>query len=385
MDMEKLAANSKEFAQDFTVLMEEVATDPLEFFVRHKAFMDFDPTPAQAVALKCIFGQHLDPVTPHYIWMETVDDNDVFSLDKVMMTEVEIYKFMTDADYLPEFQSKRNRINLIVGRRGGKTTIAAMLAVYQAIKINWKPFLKKTPAATVAILSHSREFSDEVLEIIKQFVDESPILRKLVDKTKKHTQSTFNLTVPFWEESKIVHSRVTIKVGAASKKTIRGKAICTLLCDEIAYWNLDENAAERDEDILRAARPALLQFREHGLLIKLSSPGIKQGILYNEYQRRHELPDNYLTLKAPSWVWNTILMENEFKQEYILDPTGFDAEYRANFVDSISNFIMPEYVELCAMRGVTFQTPEPKGTDIVYCAAIDAAFKGDRFAFTHFL
>ncbi len=268
------------------------------------------------------------------------------------------------------------------------TTLASMLALFCAIKTNWKPYLKKTPSATIAILSHSREFSDEVLDIIRLFVEESPVLSRLMDMSKKTTQSTFNMKVPFLVPAKstktgkkIQYSRVTIKVGAASKKTIRGKAICALLCDEIAYWNLEENSAEQDEAILRAARPALLQFQDQGLLIKLSSPGIKQGLLYNEYIRRHELPESYLTLKAPSWVWNTILLEKEFREEYILDPTGFDAEFRANFVDAISNFIMPEYVDLCTIKGQSWVPPEG-GTDIVYCAALDAAFKGDRFAFT---
>jgi len=240
--MEKLRSNSKEFAKQFTKTVELLNTDPIKYFIENSKFMDFEPTPAQRVALKCVFGQDLDPITPHEVWMEGKDEDGIFALERIYMTEVDLFQFMTDLEYLPELQTERNRINLIIGRRGGKTTIAAMLAIFSAVKINWKPFLKKTPTATVAVLSHSREFSDEVLEMIKQFIDESPVLRKLIDRSKKHTQSTFNLKIPFWVDGKIEFSRVTIKVGAASKKTIRGRAICTLLCDEIAYWNLDENA-----------------------------------------------------------------------------------------------------------------------------------------------
>lgn len=383
IDFTKLS--EEDFAKQFGALLALVHKDPVRNFVENPLFMDFTPTPAQTVALKCVFGQALDPITKHRINMEGVDENGVFKLEEVYLTEIEIYEFMTDSSYLPEYQTQRNRINLIVGRRGGKTTISAMLAIFCSIKMNWKPYLKKTPAATVAILSHSKEFSEEVLELIKQFIEDSPVLTRLIDRSKKHTQSTFNLKVPFLEVKdgkKIInYSRVTIKVGAASKRTIRGKAICALLCDEIAFWNLDENAAERDEDILRAARPALMQFGDHGLLIKLSSPGIKQGVLYDEYQRRKELPENYMTLKAPSWVWNNILLAKEFQNEYALDPNGFDCEYRANFVDSISNFILSEFVDLCTMQGVKFLPPEGKA-DIIYAAALDAAFKGDRFAFT---
>lgn len=377
--------NEEDFAVQFGMLLKRIHADPINNFVKNPLFMDFTPTIAQSVALKCVFGQQLDPIKKYPINMETKSDDGVFALHEIYLTEVELYEFMTDSNYLPEYQTQRNRINLIVGRRGGKTTISAMLAIFCAIKINWKPFLKKTPAATVAVLSHSVEFSEEILELIKQFIEDSPVLSRLIDKSKKHTQTTFNLKVPFVElvdgKKKIIYSRVSIKVGAASKKTTRGKAICALLCDEIAYWNLDENAAQRDEDILRAVRPSLLQFGDQGLLIKLSSPGIKQGVLYDEYQKRNELPPNFLTLKAPSWVWNNILLAKEFVNEYALDPSGFDCEYRANFIDSISNFILPEFVDRCTQRGVKFLVPETS-SDIVYTAALDAAFKGDRFGFT---
>lgn len=268
------------------------------------------------------------------------------------------------------------------------TTISAMLALYCAIKTNWRPYLKKTPVATVAVLSHSRELSEEILEIIKSLVEESEVLSRLMDKGRKNTQSTFHLKIPFIVPHKktgkptIQYSRVAIKVGAASKKTTRGKAICALLCDEIAYWNLAENSAERDEDIIRAVRPALLQFGSQGLLLKLSSPGIKQGVLYNEYQKRDELPDDYIVFKSPSWVWNTILPQEEFAKEYQLDPVGFACEFRADFVDSISNFILPEFVEACRIKGASFLPPEDRLANVTFRAAIDAAFKGDRFTFS---
>jgi len=379
--------SEEQFAYLFHGLLEEILKDPLERFIKAEGMMNFDPTPAQAVALKCVFGQLLDETTLHEVYEEYSDEDTEFGLEKVQMTEVEIYEQMTGFRYDGDLQKARTRINLIIGRRGGKTTLSAMLAIFGSIKTNWKPYLTKTPSATVAVLSHTKELSEEILDIIRQLVEESEVLSRLIDPNKKNTQSTFNLKIPFIEKTNsgteyIQYSRVTIKVGAASKKTIRGRAIPVLLCDEIAFWGTEENAAERDEDILRAARPSLLQFKDKSLLMKLSSPGIKQGVLYNEWEKREELPDTYITFKAPSWVWNTILAEKDFQEEHKLDPVGFATEFRADFVDSISNFILPEFVDLCTFKGATFHPPEPKGTDVVYSAAIDAAFKGDRFTFT---
>lgn len=379
--------NPEKYAEMFQNMREEILKDPIKHFIRSPGFMNFLPTPAQTVALKIIFGQRLDDLKKYTIHEECSQPGIPFSLREVQLTETEIYRMMTGFDYDGDLQKARSRISMIIGRRGGKTTLAAMLGIFGAIKTNWRPFLTKTPTATIAILSHTRELSEEILNLLRQLVEDSEVLCRLIDTEERNTQSTFNLKIPFFEvnakgEKVLVYSSVTIKVGAASKKTIRGRAICVLLCDEIAFWGTEQHSAEKDEDILRAATPSLLQFQQEGLLIKLSSPGIKQGVLYSEYLRRNELPKSHAVFKAPSWVWNTILKEKDFLQEYTLDPSGFASEFRADFVDSISNFFSPEYVSLCTLKGATFCPPESKKEDVSYSAAIDAAFKGDRFTFT---
>jgi hypothetical protein len=377
--------NSKDFAGKFQALLAEVHADPIEQFVKHPWFMDFNPTPAQMIALKTMFGQAIEPEKEHKVRVETKDENGDFFLEEEIMNEGEIYELMTARSYKDANHTVKNKINLIIGRRGGKTTLAAMLAIYCAIKLNWKKFLHKTPFATVLILSHSREFSEEVLEIIRTFIDNSPVLKKLKNNRKKNSASTMNLAIPFIsDDGKIEYSRVQIKVGAASSKTTRGIAACAVLCDEIAYWNLEDTLKETDEKILKAVRPATKQFGSKAILIKLSSPGIRQGVLYKEYEkwREEKLPDSYVVFKAPSWVWNDILPSEEFEEEWQLDAKGFDSEYRANFVDALSNFIVPEFTDLAVMPGVKFLPPEAEEDGVTYSAAIDAAFKGDVFTFS---
>lgn len=385
-DLSKL--NDKQFAALWSKLITKIKEDPIKNFIRAAGFMNFSPTPAQTVALKIIFGQELDPFTEHKVYMETEIDGK-FDLEYEEMTETQIFKMMTGRDYTSVAKVSEkviiNMIDLVVGRRGGKTTLSAMLAIYCAVSNNWKPYLQKTPSAHVLILSHSREFSDEVLELIRLLINESPILSRMVNKKKKNTTSTMNLSVPWvLEDGTIEHSRVQIKVGAASSKTVRGTAACAVLCDEIAYWNLDENLKETDEKIMKAVRPNMKQFGKLGMMIKLSSPGIKQGVLYGEYQKwqKGTLPKNYVVFKAPSWVWNTILPKEEFVIEWELDQDGFDTEYRSNFVDSLSNFILPEMVDLAVINGAKFQAPQSENENIKYFAAIDAAYKKDRFTFS---
>lgn len=383
MDLSKL--NKKQFAILFNKIVSRIKDDPIENFVRAGGFMDLEPSPAQEVILKVIFQKKLDSVTKKQVQIEAETSDGQFNIIPLEMTEVEIYEYLTDKKYDESKieDVKINKINLICGRRSGKTLLSAIVAIYCAISNNWKPFLHKTPFATVLIMSHSRDFSDEVLEVIKGLIENSPILSRLINHDAKQTASTMNLSIPWLVNGIIEYSKVQIKVGAASSKTTRGIAACAILCDEIAYWNLDENMKETDVKIMKAVRPAMKQFGKFAMLIKLSSPGIKQGVLYNEYKmdRAGTLPESYAVFKAPSWMMNTILPKEEFIEEWQLDQDGFDTEYRSNFADSLSNFMSPELVELARQTGIKF-VPPLDNKDTKYFAAIDAAFKADRFTFT---
>lgn len=376
-----------EFAKMFRAHREMIMQDPIAYFFKSKGYLDFYPSAAQAVALKLAFGQKLDATTKYKIPQENVTAESKFCLIEEELTEVDLYEQMTDKEYDPLKDPIMNYIDLVVGRRGGKTTLAAALACYCTVKENWQPYLRKHPFATVLILSPTTDFSQEVLEVLRIMFEKSPILSRLIDPNRKNTQKTFNLKIPFIKvvsgKEEVEYSRVQVKVGAASKKSTRGIACCTAICDEIAYWGTDEKFAETDTQILRAVRPAQMQFKDKYLLIKLSSPGIKQGILYDEYMKRDSLPSNFAVFKAPSWVWNPEICTEKFlRTELELDPEGFASEYRADFVDSLSDFISPEMVDAAVLKGKTFLPPEDRKSEVVYTAAIDAAFKGDRFAFT---
>lgn len=373
-----------EFAKVFQAHRKLILDDPITYFFNASGYLNFRPSPAQLVALKMAFGKKLDSVQTYKVPQESTNQDGEFCLIDQDMTEVDLYKFMTGREYKEHTAVLFNYLDFIIGRRGGKTTLSAALAAFCVIKEDWSTYLKKTPRATVLIMSVSKEFSQEILEIVRNFFESSPVLSRIIDLTEKNTQSVFNIKVPFIDDNdKIHYSRVQIKVGAASKNTSRGIAGCVVLCDEISFWGTDEKLSETDVEILRAVRPSQMQFKDKFLQIKLSSPGIKQGILYEEYQKRFELPPNYIVFKAPSWVWNPLMVSEEFlRNELAKDPTGFDSEYRANFVDSLSDFISPELVDQCVVKGQLMMPPETKGTEVVYTGVIDAAFKGDRFAFT---
>jgi len=281
----------------------------------------------------------------------------------------------------PRFFPK-SEVSLICGRRSGKTLMASVLSLWCAIKLNWKKYLGRKKVAEVFVIAQHRDFSQNVLREIKHLIDESSILRRLKDPEGTDSQSAVNLKIPFIEQGKIVYSFVQIKVFAASKASTRGPACVAALLDECAYYDLDENAAVSDKDIVRAVEPALAQFGNNGLLILLSSPSIRQGVLWENYEKRHSPLKNKLVVKAPTWMWNQLIKTEDFEKAERKDPTSFESEYRGNFVDSISVFIRPECVDLCTAQGVTELRPPKNIDELVVVGAIDSAYKNDRFAFS---
>ena len=52
-------------------------------------------------------------------------------------------------------------------------------------------------------------------------------------------------------------NRVVIEISTASFRTTRGYSFAAVLCDEVAFWQLEEASANPDTEILRALRPGM--------------------------------------------------------------------------------------------------------------------------------
>lgn len=383
MDISKLS--EEQFAVLFQAIRTRIKEDPIENFVKAAGFMDVAPSAAQEVILKIVFQKPLDSETKKPVQVEARDTNGDFDIIPSEMTEVEIYEYLTEKPYDPKklAEIRVNKIDLICGRRSGKNLIAAIISLFFGTTVDWTPYLSKTPRATVLLLSHTKEFAAEFLDVLRDLIQNSPVLTRLVDNEGRQTINAMNLKVPFITDGKLTYSKVQIKVGAASSKTTRGLACCVVLFDECAFWGLEEGMKEADIKILRATKPALAQFGADGLLIKFSSPALKQGILYDDYQksRKGELPDSYCVFKGPTWLLNDFIPKAELIESWRFDSESFRVEFGSDFLDAVHSFISPEFVDSAILKGVKFLAPSAE-PDTKYFAAIDAGFKNDSFVFT---
>ena len=133
---------------------------------------------------------------------------------------------------------------LICGRRGGKSRVLALIAVFIACFIDHTPHLAAGEVATVAVIAADRRQARTVLRYVLGLLRAVPSLGALIDV---ETAESVSLT-----------NRVAIEVHTAGFRTSRGYTLAAVLADEIAFWRSEDDSAAPDTEILRALRPGLV-------------------------------------------------------------------------------------------------------------------------------
>ena len=262
----------------------------------------------------------------------------------------------------------------LAGRRGGKSLISALCGAYLALFHDYRRLLAPGERATVMLLASDVKQARQLIRYCKGLIGASPMLaRKVLNETKDALELT---------------NRTVIEVNVANPRQTRGYTLAGVICDEIAFWPIDELSPKRDEDTLAALRPALLTL-PHSKLIAITSPYARRGAAWNAY-RKHFGQDasKVLVWQAPTLVMNPNADETIIAQAYEDDPDSAAAEYGAGFRRDIAAYLSQEVIDACTMRGRHELPPLPDvrykafcdpsgGSSDSYCLAI-AHKEGDR-------
>ncbi len=132
--------------------------------------------------------------------------------------ELAIYRQCTGRTAPPETVSEAA---LIVGRRGGKSRVLALIAVCLATLRDYTEFLAPGEVATIAVLAddlQARSIFRYALGLMKAV----PALQPMIEDDNT--------------EAITLNNRVVIEISTASFRTARGYSFAAVLCDEIAFW-----------------------------------------------------------------------------------------------------------------------------------------------------
>jgi phage terminase large subunit-like protein len=201
----------------------------------------------------------------------------------------------------------------IVGRRAGKSRIAAAIAVYLACFVKHK--LSAGEQGMVLTLAASTDQARVVFGYARAFLEQSLVLRQeIVDATRLEIR---------------LRSGVTIAMHANSFRTTRGRTLCAAIFDECAVWR-DEASATPDVETYRSVLPSLLTTR--GMLVGISTGYRRVGLLYQKH-RDHFGEDSADTLvvQGSTLQFNATVDEAEIASQAAADPIAARSEWFGEF------------------------------------------------------
>lgn len=232
---------------------------------------------------------------------------------------------------------------LIVGRRGGKSRVLALIAVALATMRDYSPYLAAGEVATIGVLAQTTKQGRSIFRFVLGLLKEIPSLTPLIVEEAADTI--------------LLSNRVQIEIAAASFRSTRGYAYAAVLADEIAFWRSDESM-NPDTEILRALRPGMASI-PGSIMMLASSPYAKKGALYNSYRRHYGKDDaRVLVWKAPTEAMNPRIDPAFIAEAYEEDPEAARAEYGAEFRDDLADFITREAIDAITMWGRSELPPE---------------------------
>ena len=238
----------------------------------------------------------------------------------------------------------------VAGRRGGKSRVAAAIAVYLAAFRDYTDVLATGEVGTLPIVAADRRQARTVMGYVTGLIEDTPMLAAMV--------------VGRTAESIELSTGVRIEIHTASWRALRGYTVVAAVCDEVAFWR-SEDTANPDVEIIGALRPAMATI-PGALLVAISSPYARRGILWEQFRRYHGRAGDTLVWCADTASMNPAVDPQVIAAAYDADPIAASAEYGAQFRTDVETFVSREVVDACTVPGRQGVPPVPEAAYVAF-------------------
>jgi hypothetical protein len=274
--------------------------------------------------------------------------------------EVEFFRSVAGGREPPRSQVRE--LWLICGRRAGKDSIASVIAAHSAALFDQQDRLRQGERALIACLAVDRNQSRIILDYIKSYFVDIPMLASLV---KRSTAIGFQL-----------HNSIDIEVSTNSFRSIRGRPFALAILDECAYY-MSENSATPDLELYKAIVPGMATL-PNSMLVGISSPYRRSGLLFQKHKDHFGRDGDVLVIQAPTTLLNPTIDPAIVARALEADPAAARSEWLAEFRADISGYLDLEVIEASVDRGVVVRPPV---RGITYRSGADPS-GGSRDSFT---
>lgn len=220
------------------------------------------------------------------------------------------------------------------GRRGGKSRFGALVATWLAAAEY--PQLSAGETAIVVHIAPDKRQAEIDLSYSRGVVKASKLLStELIGDTADSLEFAHN---------------TRLEVATASYRTVRGRTLAGGIVDESAFLRAEDSALP-DKELVRALKPGLLTLK--GLLLVISSPHRKVGILYDAHRKYfgNDKSDRGIYIQASSRDLNPSLDEQDIAEAMEDDPAAALSEYGGHFRADLQGFLDDATVDGAIVEG----------------------------------
>lgn len=334
------------------------------------------PYPVQRFILKLIYGLPLDDAPLDYLPQKATTgeqlSKDIVLWDKFREIEVGRYNETQFIDYLYQQQrcnrnlavhnenlgKKENLIVLRIGRRGSKTTLSQWIAAYELYRLTriYSPqdyyHIRNDQPIRITLVATSEDQARELLAPARGAIQRAPLLKQYVIGD---SQDHMHLTTQRNKDLGITASSgVNIRAAACSARSLRGPANILVLLEEYGFFNFaTRDSNKSDREIYKAVAPSTGDFidpqthRLDSMIMIVSTPQSRESHMYELEQGVWDKKLRGLVLWLPTQWINQTYPSSTFRQEFAIDPIGFNQEYDAEYIERITSAFSYEVVERC--------------------------------------
>ena len=316
-------------------------------------------TIVQAIQDRRLFGG-LPPfrdLSTWRVWMVLLKAAFALPMDAA---ELEIYRRHTGRLNPPKKPPRE--LWIIVGRRGGKSLMAAVIAVFLACFVPWPLGIQ---TGYIMVIACDRKQAQNVFGYIKQIL-RLPALRTLVESEGK--------------EEIALKNGIRIAVQTSSYRGARGYQVLAAILDETSFMR-SELTANPAGELITALRPSLGSMKE-SKLISISTGFTRSGPQWEAFRDKYGQPDpNALVWAGSTQSHNPTYDQATIAQSLKEDYAGASVEYGVDgnyFRTDLEGYLDVEALEAVIAPG---RRELPPGRNMDYVAGVDpSGGRGDAMA-----
>jgi hypothetical protein len=280
------------------------------------------------------------------------------SLDE---NELAFFKEVSGRTVAPKKRVKE--LFIITSRRSGKTAYTSGIAGHFGAFHDFRPWLRPGENAVILCIACDREQAKVLAGYIRSYFSEVRALKRLVTR---ETADGLELS-----------TGAELVVGTNSFRSVRGRSYALVIMDELAFYR-SESTANPDTELYNAVLPGLANL-PGSMLIGISSPWRKSGLLYDQYSKHWGRDDSdTLIIQGSSAIFNPTLDRDLIARAYAADPAAANAEWGGLWRADLEGFVDSTVVR-DAVAPHRYELPPISGTR--YVAFADAAAGGkDQFS-----